>query len=195
MTSTWCSPCERFQPDPPVANTQVVTLDQGIAEVVGEVGVFEIGLAVRAGGQQHHPGVVAVLRRQPGQPVAQGLKEAGQALDMTVPEQRRSNARHDHAVFECIAGAGRRLRPVVEHPHAAVGSASQVGGTEDQGAAGKSRHPRAAALKAGVAEDQFRRQQPLAQQGLGTIEVGKDQVEEFGALDQSRLDHQPTRLR
>ena len=40
-------PLDRFEPDPPVADAQVITLDQRIAEIIGQIGMFEVGRAVR----------------------------------------------------------------------------------------------------------------------------------------------------
>ena len=83
-------PLQRFQPDPAVTDTQVVALDQCVAEVIGEVGVLEVARAVGPRSQHHDPRVFAVLRRKPGQAVAQRLEEPGQALDVAVTEECRA---------------------------------------------------------------------------------------------------------
>ncbi len=57
-----------------VAHGQVAALDQGVAQVARQVGVLEVGLVVRPGGQQHDARVVAVARRQAHQGVAQARR-------------------------------------------------------------------------------------------------------------------------
>ena len=100
-------PLQGFQPDPPVTDTQVIALDQRIAKVVGEVGVFEIARAVGARSQDHDPGIFAVLRCKLGKPVTQRLEKPGKPLDMAITEEDRRDTRHDHAVFQCITSPGR----------------------------------------------------------------------------------------
>ena len=49
----------------------------------------------------------------------------------------------------------------------------------------------ALAEEAGVAEDQLGRQGAAAQQLAGTVEIGEDQVEQLGTLDDAELDAGP----
>ncbi len=105
---------------PPLADDEIVALDQQEAEIAGEIGVLEIGLAIGAGRED------ADARLGP---LAAGLhagaqiaEERGDALDVHLPIEVGKGLRDDEPVLQRVAGAGRRLRAVAEHPPAPVGA-------------------------------------------------------------------------
>ena len=99
-----------------VAHRQIAALDQREAEIAREVGVLEVGFVERSGREQHDARMVARGGREVQQGLAKGAEKRSQPLDLELAEQIRKSFRHDDAVFERIAGAGRRLRAVGNHP-------------------------------------------------------------------------------
>ncbi len=97
------------------------------------------------------------------------------------------------AILERVAGARRRLRAIADHPPAAVRRAREVGGVEVQEAALRRLDAVARPQEARVREHQLRRQQPVAQQVLRTVEVGEDEVQELRALRERGFDGRATR--
>ena len=79
-------PAQELQVDPITPDQEVSALDQRVAQVAGQEGVFEVGLVVWARGEQDHPGIVAVVRRDCLERVADGLEERGEPLDLAVAE-------------------------------------------------------------------------------------------------------------
>ncbi len=117
-------------------------------------------------------------RRAGEQRLAQRLKERRQGVDAHRAERVGKHARHDRAVLERVADAGRRLRPRADDAPAAVGTARQIERDEVQKDAVGRRDAVALAQKSGMPEDQRRRQQPLAQQRLRAVEVGGHRVQQ-----------------
>ncbi len=103
----------------------------------------------------------------------------------------RKHPRDDDAVLQCVARSRRRLRAVGQHRTTARGVAGKVHGHSEQLLAARQVDVVALAEEAGVAEDQLGRQHPLPQQLAGAVEVGEDQVEQLGALDNAELDAGP----
>ncbi len=97
----------------------------------------------------------------------------------------------DDPVLERVAGAGRRLGAVGQHPHRAVGRAGEVRGVQVEVPAAGHGQAVTRPQEARVGEDEGRRQQPVAQQALPAVEVGEDQVEEARALRQAGLEFSP----
>ena len=64
-------------------------------------------------------------------------EERRQPLHIHLRVGRRIGARHHQPVFQRIAGAGRRLRAIVQHPPAAVRTAADIGGIEMHPAAAR----------------------------------------------------------
>ena len=113
-----------------VAHHEVAALDEQEAEIAREIGLLEIGRAPRARRQDADARFAALAARL--QAGAQFGEERRQALDVHVAVDGREGLRDDEPVLERVAGAGRRLRAVAEHPPAAVRPAADVGGVEPQ---------------------------------------------------------------
>ena len=175
------------QPHPSIAHGQITPLHQTVAEVVGEVGVFEVGFVERPGREDDHAGIVGVGRRVGGETGAHILKEQSQAVYMGVAEQAGEDLGHHRAVLQRIAGTGRRLSAVAEHPHLTVGAACQIRGIEDQRVRFLTGQRMAGTQETRVAINQCRRQQSAADQFARAIDVAQQQVEDFGALGKTGL--------
>ena len=176
-------PLQRLQIHRVAAHRQVLPLDQRVAKVTGEVGVLEIGFVVRPRRQQHDVRLLARIDRgQRGEAVLLVVEEIGEVLHAQVMEHLGEDTRDDEPVFQCIAGARRRLRTVGDGPPAAVRRACQVYRVVVQ--PDTARWPRAATgpQEAVLAIDQRRRQQPLGEQALFAIEVGEHRVHQCCAL-------------
>ena len=109
---------------------EVVAFDEEKAEIAREIGLFGIGLAVGTRREQSDARLRALRRR--AQAVAQGAEEGRQALDVHRLVGRGKGARQDEPVLQGVAGAGRRLRAVGEHPPAAVRPTPEIGSVDAQ---------------------------------------------------------------
>jgi hypothetical protein len=154
---------DRLQPDMAVAHGQVVALGQGVAQAGGQVGMLEIGLVGRAGGQDNDLGLVAGSACQMVQGCLDGFQPGREAGHGAFFEQFWKGACHDRTVLDGIASAGRCLATVGHHPDTAVRAACQIGGIEGQlaavGGQGADQRPQ----EAGVAEHQVGRNQAALQ--------------------------------
>jgi hypothetical protein len=116
--------------DAVVAHAQIFALDHEKAEIARQIGVLEIGLAHRSGRQ--HANVRVVLPAERCELGLKSLKERGEALGAARSIDVGDGARQREPVLDRIAGAGWRLRPVAEHPPAAVGAACDIDRIESQ---------------------------------------------------------------
>ena len=121
-------------------------------------------------GEQHLPQLAEERRQRVD---AQRVKRVGQ------------HARHDRAVLERVADAGRRLRAGADDPPFPVGAAREIERDEVQEDAVGGTNAVAGAQEARMPEDQRRRHQPVAQQGLRAVDVGRDGVQQPRALPQA----------
>ena len=103
------------------AHREVSALDERQAQIAREVGVFEVGLVVWAGRQQHDARRVGTPGSERGERIAHRLEPARESRDVEAAEDLRQHAGGDDAVFQRIARAGGRLRAVGEHPPLAIG--------------------------------------------------------------------------
>ncbi len=99
ITSTGLRPFERLEKDPILPHRQVSPLDQGEAEITGQVGVLEIGLVQRTGGEEYDPRMGACRGRKPQQGFAKVAKERRQPVHLGLAKEVRECLRHDDAVF------------------------------------------------------------------------------------------------
>ena len=110
-------PFEGLDEDAAVADGQVGPFDQREAEVPRQIRVLEVGFVERPGSQQHHARMIAPARwRQGHQSVAIGPEECAEPLHATVAEGLRQAARQHDSILQRVAGAGRRLCAVSDHP-------------------------------------------------------------------------------
>src|ERR1700677_4253365 len=97
-----------------VAHDQIAALDEQKAEVTGEIGLLEIGLAPRAWRQNADARSGALRAR--AQSGAEFAKERRQPLDIHLAVEARKGLRNDQPILQRIAGARRRLRAIAKHP-------------------------------------------------------------------------------
>ena len=112
-------------------------------------------------------------------------EERGEPLHAAVAEDLRQGPREDDAVLERVAHARGRLRPIGEHGEPPVAPAHDVGRVERQEPTQRRDDADARPQKARVTEQQLRRQEPLGEEALGSVEIGEQAVEEPGALRQA----------
>ena len=149
--------------------------------------MLEIGPAGGAPGEHHHPGILLVVQGQGGKGTAQGLQKAGQPAQGGFPVEAGQGPGHQDTVLQGIAGPGRGLGAIVEHPETPIGQAHQIGAMEDQ--------PGTAGLDSGVdraqeprmGKDQFRGQQSARQYRGRTVEVIQQPLQQSDPLDQPGL--------
>jgi len=158
-----------------VAHDEVAALDQQKAEIAGQIGLFEIGLAPGARRQDAdaRPGALRAV----AQAGAKFAEERRQPLDVHLAVKARKGLRNDEAVLERIAGARGRLRAVAEHPPAPVGTAADVGGIEAQPAPAGRRDAAHRGEEIGRAGDGRGGQQALPHQRALAVDIGQDALE------------------
>ena len=184
-------PAEGPQPHPAVAHGQVGGLHQRVAEVRGQVGVLEGGLAGRAGGEHHDPRVVGRRRGDDLQRRSQHAEERRQPVHLGVPVHAGEHPGHHDSVLERIPRTRGRLSLVGQDGEAARGIPHEVDGGGEQLLAAGEADAVALADEAGVGEHHLRRQQPPAQQVATAVQVGEDEVQELGPLHHRPLDGGP----
>ena len=173
-----------------VAHRQVIALHQTQAQVAGQVGVFEIGFVVGAGGEQ---GDVcrSACRTARFDAVDQGSIGFGQALHGKGLKGLRKLARDDLPVFQQIAQARGGLGALRQQPPVAVRSASQVKRGQRQKTTAYRGHALHGGQVAGVAVHQGCGQLAIQHQLLWPVGVGHDAFEQLHALHHARLDVLP----
>src|SRR6266480_7726687 len=77
---------ECFQEYPAIAHRQIAALNQGETQITSEIGVFEIGLVVRAGSQQDDAGIGARAGRKAQQGVPEGAEKRSEPLYLELAE-------------------------------------------------------------------------------------------------------------
>jgi len=175
-----------------VAHHQIIALDQQETQVAGQVRLFEIGLAERARRQQADARVRPVRRGR--QASAEVGEERRQPLDVHGVVEIGEGAREHHAVLQRVAGAGRGLGAVVEHPPATVRAAPQIGGVKvhrPSAGQGDTAHGAHEVVAAG---DRRGGQMSLADQPRLAIEVVQHRLEQGRALGHAGGDARPFRL-
>ena len=168
---------------PSSCDDQILAFDQQKAEIAGEISVLEIGFVHRPGRQQADAGVVAAVERE--QFGLQRLKERRHALDARGAIDVGNGARQREPVLDRVAGAGRRLRAIAEHPPASVGAAADIDRIEAQMRAAGRRDADQRPQEFRIAGDQGRRQPAVARQRAGPVGIRQHRFEQFGALDQA----------
>ena len=81
---------------------KIAPFDQEEAEVAGKIGLLEIGLVKRAGGQKTDARVRPLRHR--GKAEAESFEEWGKPLDIYVTVEVGESARQDQPIGERIAG-------------------------------------------------------------------------------------------
>ena len=190
-------------PDDSAPHRQIAAFDQRQPQITRQIRLFVIGFVVRAGGQQHDQRYFTVAQRcsavtsgsaltpPVGQAVAHRVEKSAQMLDLQFTQQIRKGACNDGPIFQRIAGARRRLRPVGNDPPAPVRSPGQIDCIKVQSDAVFVLQAVAGPQETGMTMDQRRRQQPLFEQLLLAIHIDQDMVQKRGSLDHRRLDSGP----
>lgn len=179
---------ERFEVDAIIADGEVSTFDEGQAPEARQVGVFEVGFVVRAGGEDDG---AAFAGGQGEQAIAPILEEAAELADGAVVENVGECAGADEAIFERVAGAGGRLGAIGNDPPLAIGRAGEVDGVAVEPDLAGHIDAVAGPEKARVGEDEFRRQGAVLQQLLFAVDIAEDPVEQVGALRDAGFDLVP----
>ena len=185
---------QRLEVQARVAYREVVALHQRQAQVARQVGVFKVGLVVRARREQHDARI-GTRRAHLPQPVEQRAVGGGQALHMHLAERLGEQARDEQPVLQQIPQARGSLCALCDHPPVALRIARHVERRNVQMHAAHRLNAVHGAQVAGVALHQGAGQQAAAQQLLRAIDVGHHAVEQAGALQHAALDVRPVALR
>ena len=153
--------------------------------------MLEIGLVVRSGREHDDVRRTAVRRRAREQDLSQLVKERRQRVDAQRVKRVRQHARHDGAVLECVADAGRRLRARADDPPFPVGAACEIERHEMQKDAVGGTNTVAGAQETRMPEDEGRRHESFAQQRLRAVDVGRDGVQQPRSLPEAAREPLP----
>ena len=164
-----------------VARRQVLALDERVAEVVGKVGLLEIGFVGRAGREQHDARVLAV-RCEVFQRLAVVVEKLVQPLDRRAVEDIGQRLPRDDAVLQRVAEAGRRIEAVLDHPPAPVGGARDIHRQRVQESGRTLAEADAGPQEVRVVQRDGGGHQAAVQELLLPVEIEKQFVEEVGAL-------------
>ncbi len=181
----------RPQPHLAVAHGQIGAARERVAEVAREVRVLEVRFIERPGRQEHDARLGVPPRRDGREARAQVLEEEREPVHVRVAVEAREHAAHHDPVLERVAGPRRRLRAIREHPHAAVGSARDVRGIQDERVGTGGAQRMTGAKEPPVSVHELERQEALLDQVLRPVDVAQDQVQELGTLHEPPLDLAP----
>ena len=109
-------------------------------------------------------------------------EEGGERLRPKRSKRIRKQSRDRRAVLERVADAGWRLRPGADDAPRAVRAAREIECQQVQKDTADRRHAVARGQKPGMPEDERRRQEPLVDQRLRTVDVRRDRVQQPRAL-------------
>ena len=178
--------------DLPRAHGQIAAFDQEETEIAGEIGLFEIGLAMGAGGQEADARVDALgLARHAG---AELLEEARQPLDVDRLVEVGEGAGEGEAVLQRIARARGGLRAVAQHPPSPVGAAADVGGIEVEIAPAHRPQPAERMQEIAASRHGGRGQMAVAHHIAGAVDVGEHGLDQPRPLGHAARDLRPFRL-
>ncbi len=186
---------DRLQPgdganhQPAVGDREVLALEQHDAEIAGDVSVLIVRLVERS--RRHDRDAPFRIGRGIDQRVTEAAEEAREAMDMHLAIDVGQRARRSDTVFQGKTGARRRLRPVAEHPPAAIRTTRHFESAKMQEVAISGPDPGHGPqiLRAGCNQTGW--QKPLQNKLVVTINVGNDCLEQVGPLDQSCADRRP----
>jgi hypothetical protein len=181
---------ERLEAHATVPHREVAPFHERVAEVAGEVGVFEVGAARGPRTLQGDPRRVA-SGGEAAQHRLQRHEEGGQPLDVALLEHARQEPRDDEAIFQGVAEPLGHAGAVSEGEPLAVPIADDHRAVEMEPAAARLRHPVAAAEEGRAGVDEFRRHDALAQHVLGSVEIRQQGVEHAGPLVDAHLQPAP----
>ena len=136
-------------------------------------------------------GIMTVTFLEPREGAPHGAVEAGQAVDMAVAEQARQHTGEDYPILQGIPTPGGALRAVADHAPTPIWGAGQVGGIVHQGPIRGHADAVAGQQIAGIALDELRRQQSLAEHRPGPVEIQQQQIQKLGTLHQTALQGGP----
>ncbi len=184
-------PARRPHPEPPAADRQVGALHERQPEQGRHRGLVEGGLGVRARTQHDHPRFFGGRRRDRLERQSDGVEVGAQPSWRTPAEGLREHLRHHSAIGHRVARTRRGLGPVAEDADLTVAPPVDVRRVEEQlMLTGDPDAVRRAEVVV-VFEDELGRDQPARDQGLGTVEIGEDRVEQHRPLDQPGLEATP----
>ncbi len=147
--------------------------------------MLEIGFVERARRQQHHPRMIGARQAQQRFPLRP--EKWRQTPDIRGAENIRQHIRHDGAVLQRIAGAGRRLRAIRQHPpmRRRASAPDRLPADADRNAAGPRRPPAAAETRDW--QTAARRKIAVGDQPARAVNIFEKQVEQLRALNDAAL--------
>src|SRR5688572_2390880 len=153
--------------------------------------MLEIGLVVWSGREDDNVRRTSVRRRAREQDLSQFVKERRQRAYAQRVKRVWQHARHDGAVLQCVADAGRRLRACANDPPFPVGAASEIERQEMQKDAVGGTNTVAGSQETRMPEDEGRRHESFAQQRLWAVHVGRDGVQQPRSLPEAAREPLP----
>ena len=180
------------QEDLGIARGEIGALDEGEAEVAGEVGVFEIGLVRRSGREENDarflagPDVGQLFERD-----AEAAEKFVEPLDGRAAENLGERLAGENAVLQRVAEARGRIEAVPEHPPSAVGRAGEIDRIGVEHDVALPPEPDARTEELGIGQRERGGERPAAEEFLRTVEIAQQVVEEPGALAQAVAEHRP----
>ena len=182
---------QRLHVDDGVANGQIVSLHERVAEISRQEGMFEIRFVVGARSVQDDARVFVIGRGEFRQSFPQRHEEWREALHLALAEDGRQRAGKNDPILERIARARGRLRAVAQNFELPGLVAHQVRRVQVQPAALRQPDPVTRAEKAGIGPQQFRRKHAAKNRIRRAIQVRQQTVQQPRALDQPFADAVP----
>ena len=176
------------------AAEQVAALDELDAHQAGQQGVLEVRRVVDAGGEHDDRRVVHALGSGCPQRLQQSLRVVADRSHSHRHEQLGQGLRHDPAVRDDVAHAGRHPHVVLEHPPGARLVADEVDTRDLDAHAVRTDDPGRLAVEVAGRADQPRRDDPVEHGLLLSVDVGQEGLERAHALLHTGFDDRPLGL-
>ena len=149
--------------------------------------------------REHDDARIVPIRRRLGSGIAQrhtkGAEERREPMHLGIAVQARKHPGDDDAVLQGVTRAGRSLRPVA-HGDVATGNVPRnVRRVHDEPRRGPSTRTDLIARpkKARMAVDELDREETPTDEVTRSVEVGEDQIEQLGTIDDPGFDGRPLR--
>ena len=176
---------QRLEVDAILTRHEVAALGEREAQIAREVGVFEVGLVVRARREQHDVRRFGAARRGRDEGFLKRPEETREQLDPLFAEGVGEQPRDDEAILQRVAGARRRLHPRADHAPSPIGAPPEIEGHQVEKRALRRPDAVTRAQKPRMRQDERCRHEAFHQQPLRSVEIGGNRVQQSGALAQA----------
>ena len=158
--------------------------------MAGEVSVFKVRLAEGSGGEEDDVWGIGP-RGEGAQAFLASGKESAEAFDATGPKIIGEDAGENVAIFEGVTDSAGGLGAVGHYPPLAIGGAGEIDSVEGKKSSMGGTHAVARAKKSAIGLEQCWGNNAFVEKLLGSVDIGEDEVEQAGPLNEAASQFRP----